>query len=321
METFERRWRLLEILLEGPQMRETIVERLHELAGSEDGAATGLSPSNVTSDVQALRKLGIGFRPLRAVDKKAKQKYELDLPLLSVFANRAEAHALFVASRLLRQLNLPEAAQLERLLARVPASVRKPGFPEQEDLLRPATEPGDLDTVLTLQQALRTGKPITISYRSMGGQARRYEVEAGHLSWIDGALYLVAHCPDEAGETIYHRNREFRVDRFVPVGTHPTVEVHRNRLASRTEVPTFKLKLLAAPTFAPRFVAMGDRVKLGPFEPDGSRLVSFTESIPLRAVRRVLSYGDLVRVVAPDFIQTELRGTLDRMLARLAEEP
>ena len=334
MDTFERRWRLLELLCEGPMTRATILERLERLApldGEEGDTLPGLAPANLSDDVKLLRRLGIGFKPLPA-GAKAKRTYALSPALLTLFADRDEARALFLAGRILKDLQLPESEHLDRLFRRIPGPVRE-GVDETagEALLAPGPAGFNLSTVRLLQEALDTGKPLTISYRSVNGKARRYCVEAGYLRWMDGALYLVGHCPDEPGDTRYHRNREFRLDRFTELKPHPVVEVHATGIAKQSTVPSFELRFRAVRGFGERFEAtplpdghhapVAGTVKVAPPEADGSRLVRIVETIPLRAVRRILSYGDRVQLEGPDFIRTELVQTLERMLGGLQHAP
>lgn len=315
METFERRWRLLEILLEGPQMRDVVLEKLYQRMDLDEEDPQGLSASNLSADVKALREMGIGFRPLGEGDKKTKQAYELDYNLLSVFANRDDAAALMTAANLLRSLKLPEATSLERLFGRIPGPVRDGlALGYSDPLLKPGPGEESLETIRLLQQALSSRKPMVISYRSVKGKARRYYVETGQLKWEEGSVYLLAHCPEEAGERPYEKNREFRIDRFCRIEGYPLVEVKKDGIRKVNCVPSFPLELLVEPTFAPHFEAVPNLVRIPEILPDGTKRVIIHETVPLRAVRRVLSYGGRVRVVAPDFVKDELRNTLSRML-------
>lgn len=323
MDAFERRWNLLKLLLNGPMYRSEVVERLQELA-SEDEDDAGLSEASVSSDIKALRALGIGFRPLGPEDKLTKQAYVLDLAHLDLFADVEDASALQSALSLFEDLRLPEAARLRSMFERVPEAVRS-GLqgPYTNSLLRTGNTAYDPDVLAGLLEGIRKGRMMRITYRPLNREPQQYLIDRAHLTWMDGFLYLHAYCPEAAGATRWHQNREFRVDRFCSIEEAPAVEVLQSP-CSEQEVPAFEFKLWLAPSMAAGFQKVPNRLRVLEEAPDGSRLVAIRESIPLRAVRRVLSYGSQARVVEPDFVVQDVRATIARMareLEPLATEP
>lgn len=319
MDAFERRWNILKLLLAGPMYRSDVVERLQGLSTEEDDPA-GLSEASVSSDIKALRALGIGFRPLGPEDKLTKQAYALDMPHLDLFADLEDATALQAALSLFEDLRLPEALRLRAMFERIPAAVRD-GLPGAytDRLLRTGNTAYDPSVLASLQEGVRKGRMMRITYQPLNREPKQYLIDSAYLTWLDGFLYLHAHCPDAEGATKWHQNREFRVDRFVSVGKTPAVEVLQAP-SSEPEVPAFEFKLWLASAMAAGFQRVPNRLRVLEEAPDGMRLVAIKECIPLRAVRRVLSYGSQARVVAPDFVVNDVRATIERM-ARELEAP
>ncbi|HEY9855603.1 MAG TPA: WYL domain-containing protein [Stenomitos sp.] len=319
MDLFERRWNLLKLLLTGPMYRSEVVERLQEMLSLEDDGS-GLSDASVSSDIKALRAMGIGFRPLGPQDKLTKQAYCLDLAHLELFADLEDASALQAALSLFEDLKLPEAQRLRSMFERIPDSVRK-GLSEAytDRLLRTGNTAYDPDVLAGLQEGIRKGRMMRITYQPLNRDPKQYLIDRAYLTWQDGFLYLHAHCPEAEGATKWHQNREFRVDRFVSAAKTPAVDVLQAP-ASEPEVPAFEFQLWLAPTMAAGFQKVPNRLRVLEQAPDGSRLVAIKECIPLRAVRRVLSYGSQARVIEPDFIVSDVRATIARM-ARELESP
>ncbi len=319
MDVFERRWNLIKSLLAGPLYRNEVVERLQALATDGDDES-GLSEASVSADVKALRALEVGLRQLGPNDKHTKQAYELDMKLLDLFTCPAEAEALAAAAEVFEELRLPEAAILKTLLDRVPPEVRD-GLPKTygDRLLRTGIADYDPEVLARLKQGIRKGRMMRITYQPLGRDAKRYLVDRAYLTWVDGSLYLRAYCPEAPGEPQWQRNREFRVDRFCTEGDHPAVEVLQ-ATAAEADVPTFEFELWLAPGLARGFSNVPGRLRVIEERSDGSRVLAVRECIPLRAVRRVLSYGSQARVLAPDYLVTEVRAAIARMAHDLAPD-
>ena len=132
-------------------------------------------------------------------------------------------------------------------------------------------------------------------------------------------LFRSAHCPDAEGSTVWHKNREFRLDRFDTTAGVPAVEVLETP-ATFEQVPAFEFKVWLSASMASGFRKVPRRLRVLKEAPDGSRLVAITETIPLRAVRKVLSYGTQARVIEPDFIVSEVRATIERLARALEHE-
>ncbi|MBO9539720.1 WYL domain-containing protein [bacterium] len=317
MDAFERRWNILKMLLTGPLFRGEVLSRLLELSSDYETDA-GLSEASISADVKALRKLGIGFRPLGPGDKLTKQAYELDMGHLELFANNEEAAALQTAVALFEDLKLPEAERLRTLFERVPASVREGlSDPYTGRLLRTGNTAYDAQVLDSLQHGIQTGRMMRLTYRPLNREPKRYLVDRAYLTWQDGFLYLHAHCPEAEGSTEWHKNREFRLDRFCSTKTSPAVEV-LDTPVSLDQVPAFEFQIWLSASMASGFQRVPQRLRVLEETPDGSRLVAIKESIPLRAVRRILSYGGQARVVEPDFVVAEVQATIARMASELA---
>ena len=314
MDAFARRWNLIRMLLRGPLYRTEVLRQMVTLADAND---SHLSGSTLSADVKALRALGIAFRPLGPDDKITRQAYELDLERLDLFASSTEASALQSAVALFSELKLPEADQLGRLFERIPVEVRE-GLtdPYTGQLLRTGDTRYDPHVLESLQQGIRTGRMMRLTYRPLNREARSYLIDRARLTWYEGYLYLRAHCPEAEGHTIWHRNREFRLDRFCTTRDQPAVEVLETP-AEFEVVPSFEFQLKLSPSMAQGFKAVPRRMRILEDGPDGSRLVAIRETIPLRAVRKVLSYGTQARVVEPDFIVEEVRKTILHLAAEL----
>jgi predicted DNA-binding transcriptional regulator YafY len=316
MDAFERRWNILKLLLPGPKFRGEVLSHLQELA-SEEESDTGLSEASISADVKALRKMGIGFRPLGLGDKLTKQAYELDMGLLDLFANHEEATALQTAVSLFEDLRLPEATRLRALFERIPAPVRE-GLPDPytDRLLRTGNAAYDPTVLSRLQEGIRTGRMMRITYQPLNREPKQYLVDRAYLTWQDGFLYLHAHCPEAEGVTPWHRNREFRLDRFHSMKGSPAVEVLETPV-SQEQVPAFEFQIWLSASMASGFQRVPQRLRVLEEASNGSRLVAIKECIPLRAVRRILSYGGQARVVEPGFIVDEVRATIARMASEL----
>ena len=310
MDAFARRWKLIRMLLRGPLYRSEVLRQMVALADAHD---SHLSESTLSADVKALRHLGIGFRPLGPGDKSTRQAYELDLERVDLFASNAEAAALQTAVALFSELKLPEAEQLGRLFERIPVEVRE-GLtdPYTGQLLRTGDTRYDSRVMESLQQGIRTGRMMRLTYRPLNREPRTYLVDRARLTWYEGYLYLQAHCPEAEGHTVWHRNREFRLDRFCSIRDQPAVQVLETP-AEFEHVPAFEFQLWLAASMAQGFKAVPRRMRILEDAPDGSRRVAISETIPLRAVRKVLSYGIQARVVEPDFIVDEVRKTVARL--------
>lgn len=316
MDAFERRWNILRMLLTGPLYRGEVLNRLQEMA-SEDDTDAGLSEASISADIKALRKLGIGFRPLGPSDKLTKQAYELDMSHLDLFANDEEAAALQTAVALFEDLRLPEAEKLRTLFERIPALVRDGlADPYTGRLLRTGNTDYDSKVLDMLQDGIRTGRMMRLTYRPLNREPKRYLVDRAYLTWQDGFLYLHAHCPEAEGSTEWHKNREFRLDRFCSTKGSPAVEVLETPV-SLEQVPAFEFQIWLSASMASGFQRVPHRLRVLEEAPDGSRLVAIKECIPLRAVRRILSYGGQARVVEPDFVVTEVQTTIARMAQEL----
>lgn len=312
MDAFIRRWTLLRLLLEGPLYRKEVLERLQSAFPDEAGP---LSEASISADVKALRRHGIGFRKLGPGDKLSRQAYELDPGLLELFATPNEASALQTAVALFEDLRLPEAEALRALFERIPVSIREGlSDPYTGRLLRTGDTSYDPRVLASLKEGIRTGRMMRLQYRPLNREPRIYLVDRAHLTWSEGYLYLQAHCPESEGATIWHRNREFRLDRFWASGTAPAVEVLETP-ASFEQVPAFEFKVWLSASMAPGFRKVPRRLRVLEEAPDGRRLVAITETIPLRAVRKILSYGTQARVIEPDFIVSEVRATIERLAA------
>lgn len=315
MDAFERRWNILKLLLPGPMFRGEVLDRLQALASEE--ADAGLSEASISADVKALRKLGIGFRPLGPGDKLTKQAYELDMGRLDLFADPEEAAALQTAVALFEDLRLPEATRLRSLFERIPATVRESlPDPYTDRLLRTGNAAYDATVLSGLRDGIRAGRMMRITYRPLNREPKRYLIDRAYLTWQDGFLYLHAHCPEAEGSTPWHRNREFRLDRFCSVKGAPAVEVLETPV-SLEQVPAFEYQIWLSASMASGFQRVPRRLRVLEEAPDGSRLVAIKECIPLRAVRRILSYGGQARVVEPAFVVEEVRATIARMAADL----
>lgn len=319
MDAFERRWNLLKMLLTGPLYRGEVLSRLQELVSGDDTDA-GLSEASISADVKALRKQGIGFRPLGPGDKLTKQAYELDMGHLELFANGEEAAALQTAMALFDDLRLPEAERLRTLFERIPAPIREGlADPYTGRLLRTGNTAYDSQVLDALQDGLRAGRMMRLTYRPLNREPKRYLVDRAYLTWQDGFLYLHAHCPEAEGSTEWHKNREFRLDRFCSTKSNPAVEV-LDTPVSLEQVPAFEFQIWLSASMASGFQKVPHRLRVLEEAPDGSRLVAIKECIPLRAVRRILSYGGQARVIEPDFVVAEVRSTITRMAAELATQ-
>jgi predicted DNA-binding transcriptional regulator YafY len=126
-------------------------------------------------------------------------------------------------------------------------------------------------------------------------------IEHARFQWIDGCLYLVGYCPAAKGTERAERNREFRLDRFKQVPHEPLVTVLKE-ICKSDEMPEIWVKFKAKKDFAPRFRPIENLVRVLPPDEDGSRIVYIREHVPLRAVRRILSYGDNVTLLAPEYV-------------------
>lgn len=316
MDAFERRWNILKLLLPGPMFRGEVLQHLQELV-SEEASEAGLSEASISADVKALRNLGIGFRSLEQGDKLTKQAYELDMLRLDLFANHEEAAALQTAVALFEDLRLPEVAQLRALFQRIPVAVRQ-GLPDPytDRLLRTGNTAYDPRVLTSLQNGIQTGRMMRLTYQPLNRNPKRYLVDKAYLIWQDGFLYLHAHCPEAEGKTMWHKNREFRLDRFCLSKEEPAVEVLETPV-SLEQVPAFEFQIWLSASMASGFQRVPQRLRVLDEAPDGSRLVAIKECIPLRAVRRILSYGGQARVVEPDFVVEEVRATIARMAADL----
>jgi predicted DNA-binding transcriptional regulator YafY len=315
MDAFVRRWNLIKLLLEGPLFRSEVLERLQALGADE---TSPLSEASISADIKALRKYGIGFGPLEDGAKRSRQAYDLDLPKLDLFATPAEASALQAAVALFEDLRLPEVERLRSLFDRIPVHVRQGLEPPYTGQLLKTGDPSYDPRVLEgLQHGIRTGRMMRLTYRPLNREPRTYLVDRARLTWSEGYLYLQAHCPEAEGSTPWHRNREFRLDRFHDTPTSPAVEVLETP-TSFEEVPAFEYRLWLSSSMAAAFRKVPRRIRVLDEAPDGSRLVAITETIPLRAVRKVLSYGMQARVIEPDFIVTEVQATIERMAGVLA---
>lgn len=316
MDAFERRWTILKLLLSGPMYRGEVLDRLLVLA-AEDETDSGLSEASISADVKALRKLGIGFRPLGPGDKLTKQAYELDMGLLDLFADPEETAALQTAVALFEDLHLPEAVQLRSLFERIPAPVREGlSDPYTDRLLRTGNTAYDATALSCLREGIQTGRMMRLTYRPLNREPKRYLVDRAYLTWQDGFLYLHAHCPEAEGSTPWHRNREFRLDRFCSEKGHPAVEVLETP-ASLDQVPAFEFQIWLSASMASGFQKVPHRLRVLEESPDGSRLVAIKECIPMRAVRRILSYGGQARVIEPDFVVAEVQATIAQMASEL----
>ncbi len=314
VDAFQRRIRLIEALLAGPRMRQ---ELLTELAAMDDEDDRGLTPSSISADVQALRELAFGFGPVRAGDKRTRQAYALDLQRLPLWASVEDAEAIASAAGLLAHLGLPQAAALERLVGRVPRHVRElMREPDYGRLLAPAGPPSRAEVVAAISRAVRTGSPMWIGYQAQEGSPRRHYVDRSYLTWHEGALYLHAHCPRLRETTKVRKNLEFRVDRIIGTDAFPAVEVLEGVPCVEPEFPHFELVLQVPAYFALRFVPIPGEVRVTS-APGGDKHLHIRESIPLRAVRRALSYGEFARVVEPAFVKDDLRASLARMYGAL----
>lgn len=316
MDAFERRWNILKILLAGPKFRSEVLELLQALdpEGRDD---SGLSEASISADIKALRGMGIGFRPLEPGDKRTKQAYALDLAHLDLFADVQDAAALQAAVSLFEDLKLPEAERLRLLFGRIPDDVREglPG-PYTDRLLRTGQTAYVPLVLANLQEGIRKGRMMRITYQPLNRTPKQYLVDRAYLTWMDGFLYLHAHCPESDGKTKYQKNREFRVDRFKASDGSPVVEVLQTP-SSEPEVPAFEFKAWLSPAMASGFQHVPNRLRVLEEAPDGSRLVAIKETIPLRAVRRILSYGGQARVIEPDFVVADVRATINRMTSEL----
>jgi len=315
MDAFVRRWNLIKLLLAGPLFRSEVLEQLQTLGGDEESP---LSEASISADVKVLRKYGIGFRPLGEGTKRSRQAYELDLSMLDLFASPAEASALQAAVALFEDLRLPEVERLRSLFDRIPVHVRQSlDAPYTGQLLKTGDPSYDPRVLEGLQRGIRTGRMMRLTYRPLNREPRIYLVDRAQLTWSEGYLYLQAHCPEAEGSTPWHRNREFRLDRFQETATHPAVEV-LDTPTSFEQVPAFEYRVWLSASMAAAFRKVPRRIRVLEEAPDGSRLVAITETIPLRAVRKVLSYGMQARVIEPDFIVTEVQSTIERMAGVLA---
>lgn len=316
MDAFERRWNLLKLLLTGPLYRGDVLERLLAMIPPGEGDS-GLSEASISADVKALRKMGIGFRPLGPRDKQTKQAYALDMSYLDLFANAEEAAALQTAVSLFDDLRLPEAAPLRSLFERIPTSVRD-GLedPYTDRLLRTGNKAYDPEVLAALQEGIKTGRMMRITYRPLNRVPKQYLIDRAYLTWTDGFLYLHAHCPEADGSTLWHKNREFRLDRFCRLEEEPAVEV-LSTPTSFAEMPTFEFQIWLSPAMASGFERVPNRLRVLDEAPNGSRLVAIKETIPLRAARKILSYGGQARVVEPDFVVAEVQTMIERMAQEL----
>lgn len=316
MDAFERRWNILKLLLTGPMYRSDVLEQLQALV-PPDEADSGLSEASISADIKALRKMGIGFRPLGPDDKQTKQAYALDMSYLDLFADAEEAAALQTAVSLFDDLHLPEATHLRSLFERIPSSVRDDlEDPYTDRLLRTGNKAYDPEVLSALLEGIKTGRMMRITYRPLNRSPKQYLIDRAYLTWMDGFLYLHAHCPEADAPTLWHKNREFRLDRFCKVNSASAVEV----LATPTsfaEMPTFEFQIWLSPAMASGFERVPNRLRVLDEAPDGSRLVAIKETIPLRAARKILSYGGQARVLEPDFVVAEVQTMIERMAKEL----
>jgi len=274
---------------------------------------TGLSGPSLSTDVRAMRELGFGFDP--HPERVSRQPYRLDTQRLPLWVGVEEAEALRNAWNILREMNISDADVLERLMSRVPSAVQA-GM-AQWDLGRAmvgAGDPVDPKVFEALRHALRRqAKTMTIRYLSMSSdQPKRYYIENPQMNWFEGHMYLLAHCPGVSGANIYEKNREFRLDRFVNADGIEPIEVKPNA-PSTAELPFFKLRFRAKPDLAVRFRTGPDGFKVHQPDPDGSCLVDVQEFTWLRAVRRLLSYGDRIAPIGPDFVVKRYYETLHKI--------
>ena len=315
MDSFLRRWKLIKLLLTGPKLRSELLDTLVRDQGSDD--EKGLSEGTLSTDIKALREMGIGMRPLAAEDKKTKQPYALDMALLDLFVTPEEAAAIQAAATLFDELQLPEASLLNLLFERVPTEVRDVvTVPSTEGILERAGTQYDPAVISRLQEGIRTGRMMRISYQAIHREPRNYSIDGARLVWLDGFLYLHAHYPGGGGPTVWHDNREFRLDRFRARGNEPIVEILETPV-SNPELPSFEYQLWLPPDWAAAFRRIPEKTRLIEERPDGSRIIAIKETIPLRAARKILSYGGQARVVEPDFVVAEVRSMIERMAAKL----
>jgi predicted DNA-binding transcriptional regulator YafY len=184
--------------------------------------------------------------------------------------------------------------------------------PDYDRLLAAAAAEPRMEIVEALTRAVRTGSPMWVGYQAQEGKIRRHYVDRANLIWTEGALYLHAHCPHLKEPIRVKKNLEFRVDRFAQPPGHPVVEVLEGVPCVEAELPRFDLVLWMPANFAARFQPIPGELRIADAA-DGGKIVRFRETIPLRAVRRALSFGEYARVLEPDFVRDDLRAVVERM--------
>jgi hypothetical protein len=156
--------------------------------------------------------------------------------------NDEEREALARLADVASQLTWPEADIVQQWLLRsaVPWAQPERRYPDVVMPVAVVNYRAKLQILQSLQSAQRRGRQLRVVYRSRRGQPREYVVDRSFQRWIDGALYLVGHCPGEAGDEPHERNREFRVDRITSVKALPTV-------CCAEDVPLFAFRFTLQP--------------------------------------------------------------------------
>jgi len=288
------------MLADGPLPAKEISQRL-ELEG------LGLDYANVWRDLDALVKTGL----VRKVHNPGEGiQYELDhesaIPLLA----QGEIEAVRLASALLKDSALAPLEGLQSILNRTRATEK----PEAVDVAIPPgiRPPGEIKQLKKILEAVRRSRVLEIRYQSpVAAAPKTYLLDYKELAWEGNCLYLRAYCPDIDASVDYRRNREFRVDLILDARVSKDT-------TSRGSLPTFKYRFWAAPNFAPRFARIHSRGRLiqavyDSDAEDGSRIIESEAAITLHAVRRILGFGQHVRVLDPPDLVEEVHHTIRAM--------
>jgi predicted DNA-binding transcriptional regulator YafY len=160
-------------------------------------------------------------------------------------------------------------------------------------------------------------------HSASSGRTKAYVAEPYRLVYADGGLYLLAFVPE------YDSLRTFAVERL------ETLTVLEETFERRVDVDArpFDQSLgvnMGTPVrveleFAPESAAyvrerLFHHTQMVQERPDGSLLMTLEVCIDRALTSWILGFGPLVRVLAPAPLAAEIRGTLQRALARYEVE-
>jgi predicted DNA-binding transcriptional regulator YafY len=288
-----------------------------------------VTPRTIHRDVEFLRDqyhAPIAFDPHKNGYYYSEASYAL--PYFRV--SEGECVALFLAERLLQQYRgSPFAADISRLFHKVVDLLAEPITINLQHLADPvsfrqhSTGVGNVQQFDQLHRATRAGRQLEIVYWTASRDETCHRVvDPYHLTSVDADWYLVAYCHRreevlmfslqriralrETG-TAFERPADFRISDYLDVGFRKL----------RGDGPAQTVRLRFAP-HAARYVrekVWHPTQKLRDHK-DGSLTLTFRVNHLLEVKRWVLSFGADCEVLAPKQLQLDIRGELQKMIAR-----